>query len=59
MWSYPNMMPLSADKIRHITAAIAPWRYDRIYGAFAGQTIPEDAPAIVARSAARYIELIA
>ncbi|MET3897930.1 glyoxylase-like metal-dependent hydrolase (beta-lactamase superfamily II) [Devosia sp. UYZn731] len=59
MWSYPNMMPLSAVKIRHVTDAIAPWRYDRIYGAFAGQYIPTDAPAIVARSAARYIELIA
>jgi hypothetical protein len=58
MWSYPNMMPLSATKIRHVTDALAPWRYDRIYGAFAGQNILADAPAIVARSAARYIELL-
>jgi glyoxylase-like metal-dependent hydrolase (beta-lactamase superfamily II) len=58
MWSYPNMMPLPARAIRHIIDAIASWRYDRIYGAFAGQTIPKDAPAIVSRSAARYIELL-
>ncbi|HTM76434.1 MAG TPA: MBL fold metallo-hydrolase [Devosia sp.] len=58
MWSYPNMMPLPATKIRHIAETLAPWRYERIYGAFAGQTIPRDGPAIVARSAARYIELL-
>jgi len=58
LWSYPNMMPLPARTIRQITDAIAPWRYDRIYGAFAGQVIEHDAPAVVARSAARYIELL-
>jgi glyoxylase-like metal-dependent hydrolase (beta-lactamase superfamily II) len=58
MWSYPNMMPLPARAITHITKAIAPFSYERIYGAFAGQNIPQNAPAIVARSAARYIELI-
>ena len=58
MWSYPNMMPLSAAKIRHVADSLAPWRYGRIYGAFAGQNIPADGPAIIARSAARYIELL-
>lgn len=58
MWSYPNMMPLSAAKIRHVTASLEPWRYQRIYGAFAGQNMLADGPAIVARSAARYIELL-
>lgn len=58
MWSYPNMMPLAADEVRRVAALLAPWRYARIYGAFKGQEVAADGPAIVARSAARYAELI-
>lgn len=58
MWSYPNMMPLPADEVRRVAAALAPLRYDRIYGAFHGQDVREDGPAIVARSAARIVELL-
>ncbi|KAA2214319.1 MBL fold metallo-hydrolase [Teichococcus oryzae] len=58
MWSYPNMMPLSAAEVRRIAARLAPWRYRRIYGAFAGQDVMRDGPAIIARSARRYVELL-
>jgi DNA-directed RNA polymerase subunit RPC12/RpoP len=58
LWSYPNMLPLPAAAIRRIVARLAPYRYSRLYGAFAGQDVPGDAEAIVARSAARYIELL-
>lgn len=58
LWSYPNMMPLPAAAIRRLTARLAPWRYGRLHGAFAGQDILADAEAIVARSAARYIALV-
>jgi hypothetical protein len=58
MWSYPNMMPLSAAEVRRVAERLAPWSYDRIYGAFAGQEVARDGPAIVARSAARYAELL-
>ena len=58
MWSYPNMMPLPASAIRTIEARIRPWRYQRIYGAFSHQDMLADGPAIVARSAQRYVELI-
>jgi hypothetical protein len=58
MWSYPNMMPLPAAEIRRVAARLAPWRYSRIYGAFKGQEVLADGPEIVARSAARYIELL-
>lgn len=57
-WSYPNMLPLPADAVRRIAATLAPWRYERIYGAFAGQEVLRDGPGIVARSAARYVELL-
>ena len=58
MWSYPNMMPLPASEIRRIALRLAPWRFERIYGAFAGQYVARDGQAIVARSAARYVELL-
>lgn len=58
MWSYPNMMPLPAAEIVRIARCLAPWPYERIYGAFPGQNILENGPAIVARSASRYIELL-
>ncbi len=59
MWSYPNMMPLPAAAIRQIEERLRPWRYERIFGAFPGQDVLADGPAIVARSAQRYVELIA
>jgi hypothetical protein len=58
MWSYPNMMPLPAASVRRLLGRLAPWRYQRIYGAFAGQEVLADGPGIVARSAARYCELL-
>ena len=58
MWSYPNMMPLPAATVRQVAGRLAPWRYQRICGAFAGQDVPRDGPEIVARSAARYCALL-
>ena len=55
LWSYPNMLPLPAASIRRIVTRLAPWRYGRIYGAFAGQEVLADAEAVTVRSAARYI----
>lgn len=58
-WSYPNMMPLSARTVRRIADALARWEFARIYGAFAGREVLGAAKQVVARSAARYIELLA
>jgi glyoxylase-like metal-dependent hydrolase (beta-lactamase superfamily II) len=58
MWSYPNLMPLPAAAVRRIAEVLAPWPYDRIYGAFSGQDLLRGGPAIVARSAARYAEVL-
>ncbi len=59
MWSYPNMMPLPAATVRGMEERLRPWRYERLYGAFAGQEVLADGPAIVARSARQYVELLA
>jgi hypothetical protein len=58
MWSYPNMMPLSATVVRRIADTAAAWRFERIYGAFPGRNVMTDGNAAVERSAERYIELL-
>jgi hypothetical protein len=58
LWSYPNMMPLSATTVRRIADTLAPWQFDRIYGAFPGREVATGGAGAVERSAARYIELL-
>jgi hypothetical protein len=54
MRSYPNMLPLPARAVRRAAAAVEPFAFDRVYGAFWGRIIQHDAHAAVARSAERY-----
>lgn len=58
MCSYPNYIPLNAAAVRRIVAAVEPFAFDRIYGAFRHMTIAEDGMATVHRSAARYLRAI-
>jgi glyoxylase-like metal-dependent hydrolase (beta-lactamase superfamily II) len=58
LYSYPNMMPLSAGTVKRVAAALEPWAFERIYGAFQGREIMKDGKAAVARSAKRYVELL-
>jgi hypothetical protein len=58
LWSYPNMMPLSAATVRRIADTLGPWKFDRIYGAFPGRQVTTSGAQAVLRSAARYIELL-
>ncbi|MBC7801239.1 MAG: MBL fold metallo-hydrolase [Gemmatimonadaceae bacterium] len=55
MWSFPNAIPLSAGSVRRVGAAVEPFEFDRIYGAFSGRVVPTDARAMVARSVERYV----
>jgi hypothetical protein len=55
MYSYPNLIPLPAAQVHGITAALAPYEFDRIYGAWWDKVVPQDGKAAVSRSAARYI----
>jgi glyoxylase-like metal-dependent hydrolase (beta-lactamase superfamily II) len=59
MFSYPNLIPLPARSILEIKARLAPWDYDRIYGAWWDRVILRDASQIVAKSVARYLQAIA
>ena len=58
MYSYPNYIPLSAAKVRHIVDAVAPYKFDRIYGAWWDAIVQTDAKASVQKSAERYIRAI-
>ncbi|MBV9782208.1 MAG: MBL fold metallo-hydrolase [Acidisphaera sp.] len=58
MRSYPNLLPLGEAAVRGIAARLAPWRYDRIYGAFWDRVIARDAEAALAASVARYLAWI-
>ena len=58
LWSYPNMIPLSAPTVRRIAGTLRDWKFDRIYGAFPGRQVMTGAAQAVQRSATRYIELL-
>jgi glyoxylase-like metal-dependent hydrolase (beta-lactamase superfamily II) len=54
MYSYPNYIPLSAAKVESIVAAVEPFEFDRIYGAWWDRNVRVDAKSAVRRSAERY-----
>lgn len=58
MYSYPNLIPLPASTVRGIVEAVEPFAFDRIYGAWWGKVVREDAKPAVKRSAARYVRAI-
>ncbi len=58
MYSYPNLIPLSADGVQKIVESVAPFKFDRIYGAWFGKVVFFDAENAVTRSAERYINAI-
>jgi hypothetical protein len=55
MYSYPNLIPLPEATVRRIVAALEPYAFDAVYGAWWGTLVRPDAKAIVARSADRYV----
>ncbi|HHS9742124.1 TPA: MBL fold metallo-hydrolase [Raoultella ornithinolytica] len=55
MWSYPNMLPLPASVIENIMQRLAGVRFARLYGAFAGQNMLNNAHERVQRSAQKYL----
>ncbi|MDQ5832418.1 MAG: MBL fold metallo-hydrolase [Actinomycetota bacterium] len=54
MWSYPNLVPLPEAAVHEIAAAIEPFEFDTIYGAWWERIIPSGAKDVVLRSADRY-----
>ena len=58
MWSYPNMLPLAACEVERIVAALEPWEFDRIWGAWWDRVISANAKAVIRESAARYVRAL-
>jgi glyoxylase-like metal-dependent hydrolase (beta-lactamase superfamily II) len=59
MWSYPNLVPLPAARVEAIGAALAPFEFDTIHGAWWGRVVEGDGSAVVRRSVGRYLRAIA
>jgi hypothetical protein len=58
MYSYPNLIPLSAEKVGEIAAAVEPYDFDRIYGAWWGRVVSQNGKQSVRLSAQRYINAL-
>lgn len=58
MYSYPNLIPLSANEVLHIRNTIASYHFTRLYGAWFSSVLEGDAHAAVLRSADRYLKKI-
>ena len=54
MWSYPNLVPLPEAEVQRMVAAVEPFAYEAIYGAWWDAIIPAAGPEVVRRSAERY-----
>jgi glyoxylase-like metal-dependent hydrolase (beta-lactamase superfamily II) len=54
MYSFPNYIPLPAFEVDRVAGAVAPFEFDRIYGAWWERNVMSDGSAAVRRSAERY-----
>jgi hypothetical protein len=59
MYSYPNYIPLNAQAVERIAAAVEPLAFDRIHGAWWDRNIATGAKAAFASSVRRYLAAIA
>jgi glyoxylase-like metal-dependent hydrolase (beta-lactamase superfamily II) len=55
MYSYPNYIPLAAQSVRGIGAAVEPFEFEQIFGAWFGQNILEGGKQAVRYSVRRYV----
>ena len=58
MRSYPNLIPLPAATVEGMVAALEPYPFERVYGAWFGRVVSSDGKAAVARSARRYVQAL-
>lgn len=57
-YSFPNRIPLPASELSRIAGRISDLSFDRLYAAWSGGVIAEDARGAVLRSIARYLEVL-
>ncbi len=54
MYSYPNYIPLGAKAVRAIGAAVEPFEFEQVYGAWFGQNILEAGKQAIRYSVRRH-----
>jgi hypothetical protein len=59
MHSFPNFIPLNAASVRRVAAAVAPYRFGKIFSGFGRRNVMREGEAVLERSVARYLEAIA
>jgi hypothetical protein len=58
MWSYPNLLPLPAATVSDIIQRLCKVKFKKLYGAFEGRDITENADDIVRRSGEKHISCL-
>ncbi|MFP5406139.1 MAG: MBL fold metallo-hydrolase [Gammaproteobacteria bacterium] len=58
MWSYPNYLPLPAFRLEEMSARLAAFDYDGVYGAFWNAEITDGGKSAVAESFRRYLSML-
>lgn len=58
MYSFPNLIPLSAATVHRIAETVKPLRYDRIYSAWWDRHLTTNARKILENSVERYVQAL-
>jgi glyoxylase-like metal-dependent hydrolase (beta-lactamase superfamily II) len=58
MYGYPTLIPLPAREVERMAGALAPYVFDRVYGAWWDRVVRADGKNVVRRSAERYVRAI-
>lgn len=58
MYSYPNLIPVNAATVRGIVDALSPYEFRKLYGAWPGFVVQENAKEAVRISAERYLRAL-
>ena len=58
MHSYPNLIPLAAEHVNGIAAALEPFAFETIYGHYFDRVIPKRGKAVLKISVERYLGAI-
>jgi predicted RNase H-like nuclease len=58
MYSYPMLIPLPADEVERMAAALDGYEFERIYGAWWDRVVDTNGKDVVRRSAERYVRAV-
>jgi hypothetical protein len=59
MYSFPNYIPLNATAVNRIAAAVDPYEFDSVYGAWTDRNLIGGGKQAFAQSVERYLKAIA